>query len=252
MKTATFALTVFALVISSVKGLPNCEKETNDHCLGEDADFSQEGIKNCIAAVTDKSKDCLQYLDLMEKCADDLEGNGACASDNANGDAMPCLLQRVDAAKLSAGCQAALPAKEEAKGLRGKFWKDGKRELTQEEQAELEGEDVQVYKRWWKRKQKKGRKSSDKSYAILMQRRAKTRKLIVFKTASTMAEVLGEKVLKARKVKKFGAKLIKKECKRYLKKDKQMNFNADDRAEMLKEAIKAAKTQIRNQKKQDL
>jgi len=251
MKTVIFALAVFALVISSVKGLPNCEKETNDHCLGEDADFSQEGIKKCIAAVTDKSKDCVQYLDLLEKCADDLEGNGACASDNANGDAMPCLLQRVDAAKLSAGCQAALPAKEEAKGLRGKFWKDGKRELTKKEQAQLEGEDVQVYKRWWKRKRKKGRKSSDKSYAILMQKRAKARKLIVFKAASTMAEVIGDN-LKSKKAKKFGARLIKKECKRYRKKDKQLNFNSDDRAEMLKEATKAAETQIRNKKKSDL
>lgn len=251
MKIATFALSVFALAISSIEGLPNCEKETNDHCLGEGADFSQEGIKKCIAAVTDKSKDCLQYLELIEKCADDLEGNGACASDNANGDAMPCLLQRVDATKLSAGCQAALPAKEEAKGLRGKFWKDGKRELTEEEQAELEGEDVQVYKRWWKRKLKKGRKSSDKSYAILMQKRAKTRKLIVFKAASTMVEAMGEN-FKSKKAKKFGRKLIKKECKRYRKKDKQINFNADDQEEMLKEAIKAAKTQIRNQKKEDL
>lgn len=231
--------------MSSVNGLPNCEKETNDHCLGDGADFSPEGIKKCIAAVADKSKNCVQYLDLMAKCSEDLTGDGPCAADNANGDAMPCLLQRVDASKLSAGCQAALPAKEEAKGLRGKFWKDGKRKLTEDEQAELEGEDVQVYKRWWKRKQRKGGKARDKRYAILMQKRAKTRKLIVFKVATTMADKMAAGS-DEKKAKRLGAKLIKKECKRRRKKDKDINFSKDDRQDMLKEATKAAKTQLRN------
>merc|ERR1719326_1004361 len=106
MSKVAFLFGFLAFVISSVEGLPNCENETNDHCLGEGADFSPEGIKKCIAAVADKSKACVQYLDLMDKCAEDLEGSGACAADHANGDAMPCLLQRVDASKLSAACQA--------------------------------------------------------------------------------------------------------------------------------------------------
>ena len=41
-------------------------------------------------------------------------------------------------------CQAALPKKEEAKGLK-KYWADGKRELDESELSQLDEEDKDIY-----------------------------------------------------------------------------------------------------------
>lgn len=240
-----FALIAFAF-IHVVTGLPNCDKETNDHCLGEGADFSPEGIKACVTAVKKKSTDCEQYLTLMEECADDLKGNGACAADHANSDGIVCLMQRVDRTKLTDRCQKAVPEEKKARGLRGKYWTNGKRKLTKKELRTLKGEDLKVYNNWLKRQKKKGRKAKDKEYAILMQKRAKTRKLVIFKAASTMANSMADDGKSEADAKKIGKKVISQECRKYRKKDKDLKYTKDEKDEMLKDAVKAAKTQLRN------
>ena len=57
---------------------------------------------------------------------------------------MACLLQRNKPDALSEACQAALPAQEEATGLKDTFWKDGKRFLEEDEVDKLDTEDTDM------------------------------------------------------------------------------------------------------------
>ena len=110
--------TVAALALLTVRAveLPSCDDETGAHCVGEDADLSPEGINACLEGLGDqRSGRCTNYLAVMKGCATDLKGDGVCASAAADGEGMPCLIQRVKPEQLSADCQSVLP-KDELKG----------------------------------------------------------------------------------------------------------------------------------------
>ena len=157
--------------------LPSCEAETDAHCVAEGADLSPEGIQKCLASLTDKSSDCTTYLALMEACAKDLSNGAVCGAAMADGEAMPCLLQRVKPSDLSSQCAAALPTTE-LKGL-AKFWADGKRALNINEITDLSAEDKDVYDRWQKRKKgKKTDKDRERDYAVKQAKRERVETLI--------------------------------------------------------------------------
>ena len=157
--------------------LPSCEAETDAHCVAEGADLSPEGIQKCLASLTDKSSDCTTYLALMEACAKDLSNGAVCGAAMADGEAMPCLLQRVKPSDLSSQCAAALPTTE-LKGL-AKFWADGKRALNINEITDLSAEDKDVYDRWQKRKKgKKTDKDRERDYAVKQAKRERVESLI--------------------------------------------------------------------------
>ena len=157
--------------------LPSCEAETEANCVAEGADLSAEGIQKCLASLTDKSSDCVTYLALMEACAPDLAMGAVCGAAAVDGEAMPCLLQRVKPSELSSACAAALPTTE-LKGL-AKFWADGKRALNINEITDLNSEDKEVYDRWQKRKKgKKTEKDRERDYAVKQAKRERAESLI--------------------------------------------------------------------------
>ena len=82
------------------------------------------------------------------------ETNAASTPRAAVQDTVACLLQRNKPDALSDACQAALPAQEEATGLKETFWKDGKRFLEDDELDKLGTEDTEMYERWVARKSK--------------------------------------------------------------------------------------------------
>ena len=134
--TCVLGVAVACFVSMAAAEAPSCEGDTAAHCLGDDADMSAEGITACLEALgAQRSPSCTSYLALLEGCADDISGDGACAKDHANGDTMPCLLERSKPETLSAKCQAALPKKKASTARRDTFWKEGKRLLTEEEEA---------------------------------------------------------------------------------------------------------------------
>ena len=86
----------------------------------------------------------------MEGCAADISSGGACNGAHRDGEAVPCLMQRVAPDQLTEACRAALP-KDEAKGL-AKFWADGKRHLLIDEIMDLSADEKDTYERWKKKK----------------------------------------------------------------------------------------------------
>ena len=116
------------LLASSATGvaLPSCEDEISANCLGDDADMSNEGIRQCLDALAEKSELCTTYLTMMGACASDIAEGAVCGAAHMDGETMPCLIQRAKPEDLSEGCRASLP-KVEVKGL-AKFWADGKRQ----------------------------------------------------------------------------------------------------------------------------
>lgn len=121
-------LCLLAAVVCLVAGgpLPTCESDTEQHCLGEGVDMSSEGVEACLLALGEAGRSdlCNQYRTLLAGCKKDTERGGVCEEEARNGEAVPCLVQRTAPAQLSAGCQAALPLKAEAKGL-GLYWARG-------------------------------------------------------------------------------------------------------------------------------
>ena len=98
-------LLVIAALFSAVHALPSCDAETDANCVGEDADLSPEGINACLAALAEKSDDCKTYLALMEACTADLSDGGICFAAKMDGEAIPCLVQRVQPEQLSEACK---------------------------------------------------------------------------------------------------------------------------------------------------
>ncbi|KAJ1618601.1 hypothetical protein T492DRAFT_1091530 [Pavlovales sp. CCMP2436] len=136
--------------------------------------MSSTGIDTCLAALgaSGRSEICSAYVRATEGCAAELEGSGVCAAAAMDGEAMPCLIQRVKPAQLSEGCQAALPKKVVGDGLADTFWKDGKRLLTDAEMNQLKGDDVEIYAGFHKRKSgKKTDKDRDRAYAVKQQKK---------------------------------------------------------------------------------
>ena len=167
MRFASLLLAAGLAAFAAAIELPSCEADTEAFCLGEDADMSPEGIGACLKAKGDGlSARCATFLKVEQLCAADLAAGGVCGAAAADGEAMPCLMERTKPEALSEGCRDALP-KEELAGL-AKFWKDGKRDLVINEIAELNAEDKDTYTRWHKRKHKKGKSEKDKEreYAV--------------------------------------------------------------------------------------
>lgn len=123
MRTTLLLLAVAPLATA----LPSCDAETEAHCVSEDADLSPEGITACLSALSDKSADCTTYLAMMAACDTDLKPDAVCGAAKMDGEAVPCLVQRVKPEQLSEACRAALPDTS-LKGL-AKFWADGKRQV---------------------------------------------------------------------------------------------------------------------------
>jgi len=160
------------------RALPSCESETEANCLGDDADMSPEGINACLTAVSEKSADCTTYLAMMDACGPvELSDGGVCHAAKMDGEAVPCLVQRVKPEELSEACAAALP-KSELKGL-AKFWADGKRQLNINEIADLNKDDKDTYNRWQKRKKgTKTDKDKERDYAVKAAKKERAEQLI--------------------------------------------------------------------------
>ena len=163
MMLRTLLLLVPLLAVHAA--MPSCEDEIGANCVSEDADMSPAGIAACLAGLSEKSELCTTYLDLMDKCKPDLAPDAICGTAAMDGEAMPCLIQRVKPEDLSAACAAALPSTE-LKGL-AKYWADGKRQLLIDEIAELNADDKDTYNRWQKKKKgKKTDKDRERDYAV--------------------------------------------------------------------------------------
>lgn len=177
-KRAALALACATALAHAIE-LPSCEADTEAHCLGEDADMSPSGISACLKAKGDGlSARCTSYLKVSELCAADLAPGAVCGAAAADGESMPCLMERTKPDALSAGCRDALPT-EELKGL-AKFWKDGKRDLVINEIADLSSDDKDTYTRWHKRKHKKGKSAKDveRDYAVKQAKIERVTKLL--------------------------------------------------------------------------
>lgn len=177
-----------ALLAAAALEMPSCEDDTSAHCLGEDADMSPEGIDACLAGLGDKkSARCTAYGALMAACAEDTARGAVCGQAHAEGEGVPCLLQRVKPEQLTEACQAALPH-EDLKGL-AKFWKEGKRQLSIDEISELNVDDKDTYNRWTKKKKgRKTEKDKDRDYAV---RKAKRERVTELLTTSVAEHVQG-------------------------------------------------------------
>ena len=179
--------------------LPSCSAD-EEHCVQEGMDLSPEGIAACLKALPSRSDACSAYLELMEGCAADLKRDGVCGDAAANGEAVPCLVQRTKPEDLSAACQAALPPVEEATGL-AKYWADGKRELDEDEEGELSEDDADTYKRWLKkRKGPKSDKQKERDFAVRKQKKDAAMKAITAAATEAAAAALAageEKLLPA-------------------------------------------------------
>merc|ERR1712087_393173 len=145
----TFLMLVLCARWGITKPLPSCEKDTEQHCLGEDADLSPEGIASCLHGLADgvRSDGCAAYLQMLDGCAQEIGRGGVCNGAHVNGETAACLIQRTSRDALSDACASALPVQEPKTGLRDKFWADGKRVLEDDEIATLNDEDHEDYKR---------------------------------------------------------------------------------------------------------
>ena len=225
-------LLVIAALFSAVHALPSCDAETDANCVGEDTDLSPEGINACLAALAEKSDDCKTYLALMEACTADLSDGGICFAAKMDGEAIPCLVQRVQPEQLSEACRAALPSTE-LKGL-AKYWADGKRQLLIDEIAELNADDKDTYNRW--QKKKKGRKTDkdrERDYAVKEAKRERVEKLI----AQAVKEAKPSSVEEA-------MKLAEAEAKKALQEDMTGTLKAFTKPQIHAIAKKAFKDEL--------
>ncbi len=221
--------------------LPSCEEDTEAHCLGEDADLSPEGISACLAGLSDDQRTdrCRSYMSLMAGCAEDVSRDGICGSAHAEGEGVPCLLQRVKPEQLSAACQAALPS-EDLKGL-AKYWKEGKRHLVIDEIADLNADDKDTYNRWVSKKKKKAGSSSakdkDRDYAVRKAKKQRATELIAAAAREAMAADAAPTV-------EACVGLARKEAEKAVSDDMTGTlkpFAKSELTDICKEAVKAAK-----------
>jgi hypothetical protein len=196
--------------------------------------MSPEGINACLVDLTDRSQRCTDYLDLLEACSSDISGDGVCASSHAEGDTIPCLIERTKPADLSESCQEKLP-KNELKGL-AKFWADGKRPLKIGEIVELTQDEKSTYERWEKKKKsKKTDKDRERDYAV---KGAKLERAVSLLTAAgKKAALAGEDVLEV--VKAEAAKAVDEDMTGTLK-----PFTKKQLDKIVKDAKLAAKSEL--------
>merc|ERR1712203_1022470 len=107
---ARFAGTACLVFVSSgvnAAPLPSCEDDTSKYCLEGD-DLSSEAIKLCLKGLDSdlRSAGCSTYLSMMDDCAADIGIDDVCNDAHMNGEAIPCLIQRVRPDQLSSSCQA--------------------------------------------------------------------------------------------------------------------------------------------------
>ena len=200
MLTRTKCLVAVVTLVSFVAAgpLPSCDDETNNHCVGEDADLSPAGIQACLAGLSEKSELCSTYIKMMDACKADLADGAVCGAAAMDGEGMPCLVQRTKPEDLSEACQAVLP-KEDLKGL-AKFWADGKRALTIDEIADLNADDKDTYNRWQKKKKgKKTDKDKERDYAVKKAKLERVESLIAAAVKEAKPSTLAEAVEAAEK-----------------------------------------------------
>merc|ERR1711871_1901025 len=154
--------------------------------MAEDGDLSPQGIDKCIRALHSRTAKCDAYLQVIDACGNELAPGGVCGRAKEDGEEMPCLILRTKPEELSAACAAALPKKEEEKGLK-KFWADGKRFLSKEELKELDEEAKDVYSGWKERKNKKTDKTRERDYAVKVAKRERATKLMTEAAATNLA-----------------------------------------------------------------
>uniref|UniRef100_K1PME7 Uncharacterized protein n=1 Tax=Magallana gigas TaxID=29159 RepID=K1PME7_MAGGI len=85
----------------------------------------------------------------------------------------------------------------QAKGLFGLYWKDGKRELSEDEVGELIGDELDTYLRWVKKKKgAKSQRGKERDYAVRTAKKASASKAIVSAAAAAAraAKAAGESV----------------------------------------------------------
>lgn len=249
---AARVLVLLSLVSVAAAGLPSCEEDTVNNCLGDDNDMSPEGISKCLAALGDAlTDDCKAFQAVMAACHDELMvAGGICTAEQTNGEGMPCLMQRTPLDKLDGNCKDAVAARKGSEApdtsLRGTFWSDGKRKLDDDEIEQLSEEDQELYNRWWKRKQKRSGANSDVKYAIKKQKMAKEKKIITHKAAVKVQEMLESMDASAspKEKSKAGKKAALRVVKKMAKKS-ELSWSKDELKEMAKGAVKAAKKQIK-------
>merc|ERR1712216_876523 len=248
--TLTVVLTASLLAGSWAAKMPSCEEDTAAHCLGEDADMSPEGIDKCLQGLASRSADCENYLKIVKACSSDLK-DGPCARAQEDGEEMLCLIVRTKPAELSADCQASLPKKEEAKGLK-KYWADGKRELSAEEEGLLDEEDKDIYKGWHTRKfkGKKNEKSRERDYVVKVAKKERATKLVTEAVANAV-KVQGLTDKDDKTAEESALQVVEDEMKKALKEDLTKTLKPFSKSEKrsiaraaLKMARKAAKSEM--------
>ena len=231
---ATWFLLLAVATVRAVD-IPSCDAEVDANCVGEGQDLSSEGINNCLSTLESRSKRCSDYLSLMENCKVDTMDGGVCGDAARDGEAIPCLVQRMKPEQLSEACQAALP-EDDRKGL-AKFWADGKRVLLIDEIADLNADDKDTYNRWKKRKGgSKSDKDKDRQYAIKTQKKAQVVKQVTTAVAERLAG--GELTMDR------ATSLASREAKAAVEADMTGTLKAFTKGELAgiaKEAIKEAK-----------
>jgi len=230
-------LLLLLLGLATAAKMPSCEDDTVASCLGDDADMSPEGIDKCLRALPTRSTSCEEYLKIVKECSEDLD-SGPCSRARDDGEEMLCLIVRTKPDELSAACQAALPKKEEVKGLK-KFWADGKRELTSAEEAELNEEDKDIYSGWHTRKfkGKKTDKSRERDYAVKVAKKERATKLVTEAVAAAMTQ-------HEKPTQKDALEAVKKEMAKALEEDLTKTlkpFSKSEQESIAKSALKSAK-----------
>jgi len=236
--------------LTAVLALPNCDSDTEAHCLGEEMDLSPEGISSCLETLGAKrSVDCSAYLQIMSGCKEDLGSGGICQAAYRDGEAIPCLLQRVKPEQLSTACVAALPKQEEKTGLADKYWADGKRELSKAELDALNEDDRDTYNRWIKRRKgPKTDRDKDKHYAVKKQKLASAMKSVTAQaTAAAKAELLqGNKI----EAKSAAMKTVKSAMEQAIAEDMTGTLGKFTKSEMTKlanDAFAEAQKSVKNE-----
>lgn len=181
---STLAALLWLMAANAVE-LPSCEADIEAYCVGESQDLSSSGIAKCLESLDGRSDRCSNYLALMTSCETDIGAGGVCENAVREGEAVPCLVQRMKPEQLSAACAAALP-KDNKKGL-AKFWAEGKRVLLIDELAELSADEKDTYNGWKKRKGAvRTDKDKERQYAIKTQKKVQAVKQVTAAVAERL------------------------------------------------------------------
>lgn len=250
-------LVLMLLVVESLgvfgQDLPSCLAETEAYCLNDGADLSGEGIDKCLRSDQSRlSLLCQSFLAVTDACKNELSAAGACGKDALEGDGIVCLLSRVDKSLLSEECKDSFPEQKEATGLRETFWKNGKKELAEEQIESLTAEEKDIYTRWVERKGRTSPRDKDREYALKHKKVGKAVDMMVFDATQKIKHLIADEDTNSKEIRKIVSKTIKEKYAKLKEKDPTLSISKSELKELEKQAIKQAKKDLKLKSKKEL